>query len=78
MSNYYRINTVSKDAHIKGYIENASLWKNGQLDELPKFKVEIWEEKEFDSLNTFTEIYIRDVEKIFSDDEDIFNMPNLF
>ena len=75
MSNYYNINTISKDAHIKGQIENASLWKNGQLEELPKFKVEIWEEKEFDPLETSTEIYIKDIEKIYSEYDDIFNMP---
>ncbi|BAI81568.1 hypothetical protein DEFDS_2120 [Deferribacter desulfuricans SSM1] len=74
ISNYYNINTVSENAHIQGHIENASFWKTGKIKELPKFKVEIWEEKNFTPLDTFTEIFIKDIEKTYSDEDDIFNM----
>lgn len=72
ISNFYRIETQSENAYIKGYIENAALWKNGQIDDLPVFSIENWDEGNFNPLETYTEIYIKNIEKLFPDDEDIF------
>lgn len=73
VSNEYQIDTKSTEAHIKGIIKNASLWKDGKIDDMPVFEVIQWEEREFDPTETFTEILIRDVDKFDPSEHDIFN-----
>jgi len=72
ISNEYIINTKSVNAYIKGRIKNASLWKNGKINNLPCFEVITWKEDSFAPEDTYTEISIKDVEKIYPDEEDIF------
>jgi len=71
-SNYYKIKTKSIQAYIEGYIENAALWKNGKLNEIPMFNIVTWDEIEFPPQETFTEIYLEDAERVYSENEDIF------
>ena len=73
ISNEYILKTKSVSAHIEGKIKNASLWKNGKIDDIPYFEVAKWEEGNFLPEDTYTEIFIKDVEQIYPDEEDIFH-----
>lgn len=71
-ANYYELKTTSIKAHIEGYIEKAALWRKGSIEKIPLFKPNIWEERDFDQRETFTEILLSDIEPFYSENEDIF------
>jgi molecular chaperone HtpG len=71
-SNFYQIKTKSIDADIEGNIRNAATWKNGLSDEHPFFNITKWDKNHNDCNETYTEIYLEDIEKVFQEKEDIF------
>lgn len=70
--NKYEITTHSTSARIAGLIDGAAQWKNGAREELPQFQVTEWTKAEFSPMETFTEIRLHDVERLYPEDEDIF------
>jgi len=71
-SNYYEIETKSVKGSIKGYIENAASWKNSTISPLPKFVYTDLEEHDFDPEETFTIIFLKDIESFYDESEEIF------
>jgi len=70
--NHYEIKTKSSKAYIHGIIQNASLWKQNTIQTIPVCEIQAWKQKTYDPAETHTEIYLKGVERIDFEEEDIF------
>lgn len=68
--NLFQIKTQTTESYFEGEVRSASAWKKGAIEEVPKLEVIL--DNCYKSEETFTEIYIRDVEKNYDEIDDIF------
>lgn len=69
--NSFRIETQNNSSYFKGYIKNASAWRNKLNDNIPSLIID--EEREMDSTgDTYTRIELEDIELFTPEEDDLF------
>ena len=70
--NKFTIKTCTTEGCFEGCVENASLWRKKNIDDIPQLKI-VKETNEGDSERTGTEITLEDVDVYDPESDDIFN-----
>jgi molecular chaperone HtpG len=73
ISNKYEIESRSINSYIKGYIENAAIWKSSDSTSTPGFVEENQLEDQTIPAETFTKISLFNIEDSFIESDDVFN-----
>jgi len=73
ISNLYKIKTNSIEGFFEGEVRNARIWKEGSIDEIPKLIQSSFSLMVNTPNDTYTEIYIADIDTKFEESDEIFN-----
>lgn len=71
--NLFEIKTKSLTSYLYGKVQFGSGWKNKATESIPTLEIIEEDIKDFAREETFTEIILSDVERLYTDKEDIFN-----